>query len=312
VEFLRLYNATNDLKRVMRAFSNSEGQPILSWSVIDQEIKKLVELDRSKPVFLQKEVVPYWEPRKEEYQKFSTTVWDVPRRGSWGVHQPTYRGNWAPQIPRALLEHYSNPGDLVLDPFVGGGTTLIESWVLGRPAIGYDVSQFALDLATARLNELDKVANRESLFGLPNVRVEIRKGDARTLEGIEKETIDFICTHPPYGDALEYTHSEEADLSQISDPALFMDALENAGRRFFEVLKPRSYCALLIGDLRRERRLHTLGFETAARFRSIGFDIEDVVIKTQNQDRSTEFYYRASPVRLRLSHEYLLILQKPA
>ena len=309
-EFVRLYNETNDLKRVMRAFTNSEGQLILSWSVIDQEIKRRVELDKVKPLFLPKDGVPYWEPRAEEYQRFTTTVWDVPRRGSWGVHQPTYRGNWAPQIPRALLEHYSKPGDLVLDPFAGGGTTLIEAWVLGRNAIGFDVSEFALELTQARLKELDRLANRESLFGLPDVTIEIRRGDARILAGVEKDSVNFICTHPPYGDALEYTHCEPDDLSQISDPKEFIDALEVAGRRFFEVLRPGSFCAVLIGDLRRNKTLHTLGLDTLNRFKSIGFVVEDVVIKTQNQDRSTEFYYKTSPMRLRLSHEYLLIFLK--
>ena len=102
-----------------------------------------------------------------------------------------------------------------------------------------------------------------------------------------------------------------AYLKDNPHPKEFIDALEVAGRRFFEVLRPGSFCAVLIGDLRRNKTLHTLGLDTLNRFKSIGFVVEDVVIKTQNQDRSTEFYYKSSPMRLRLSHEYLLILQKP-
>lgn len=310
-EFFRIYNKTNDLKRVMRAFTNSEGQLILSWTVIDRELRRKIERDGAKPEFVEKSSALRWGPRSGEYTKFSTTVWDVPHRGAWGVHQPTYRGNWAPQIARALLEHYSQPGDRVLDPFVGGGTTLLEAWVLGRHAVGLDISKFALELTRARLAELEKKTTRESMFGLPDVRIEVRKDDARVLDGIEKESIDFICTHPPYGDVLRYTDDDPADLSQISEPDKFIYQLAAAGRRFLEVLKPNRYCALLIGDLRRLGKLYTLGFDTLNEFRAIGFTADEIIIKTQHQDRSTEFYFRDSPLRLRLGHEYLLIFRKP-
>jgi SAM-dependent methyltransferase len=310
-EFVRLYNETNDLKRVMRAFTNSDGQPILSWTVIDNEVKRRVAAADLKPRFLGKETVSAWQPSPIEYSRFTTTVWDVPRRGTWGVHQSTYRGNWAPQIPRALIETYSKPGDHVLDPFVGGGTTLLECWALGRHAVGYDVSEFALEMTRARLHELKVKAERESMHGLPPVRVEVRKGDARKLRGLRPESVDFICTHPPYGDALRYSHDEPADLSRITNPPEFLEQLTVAGKRFFHVLRPGSYCAILIGDLRREGTLYTLGVETLHRFKSLGFVLEEIIIKTQNQDRSTEFFFKGSPVRFRIAHEFLLVFRKP-
>jgi tRNA G10 N-methylase Trm11 len=229
-EFVRLYNETNDLKRVMRAFSNADGQPILSWTVIDRELKRRLEQTESSVKFLEKQNVPRWGPIESEYKRFETTVWDIPRRGSWGVHQATYRGNWAPQVPRALIEYYTKPGDKVLDPFVGGGTTLLECWDLGRHAFGYDVSELALELTRARLDEFSRRAGRESLFGLPDVQVHVARGDARSLVEIDNEDIDFVCTHPPYGNALKYSHNEENDLSLIDDPVVFMDELTKAGR----------------------------------------------------------------------------------
>src|SRR5690242_11391333 len=44
-EFVRLFNETNDLKRVMRAFANADGTPILSWTTIDSEIQRKVALN---------------------------------------------------------------------------------------------------------------------------------------------------------------------------------------------------------------------------------------------------------------------------
>jgi len=311
-EFVRLYSETNDLKRVMRSFTNSEGQPILSWTVIDDEIKRRISRTGIVPRFIVKESVNRWEPSAAEYTGFTTTLWDVPRRGAWGVHQSTYRGNWAPQIPRAIIETFSKVGDLVLDPFVGGGTTLIEACVLGRHATGYDVSEFALEMTRARLRELEVKGERDSLHGLPNVRIKVKKGDARRLAQLKAGSVDLICTHPPYADALKYTHNEPSDLSCIRDPRLFMTELTVAGQRFFKVLKPGGYCAMLIGDVRRDGTLYPLGFEALDRFRRVGFALEELIIKTQNQDRSTEFFFKNSSIRFRIRHEYLLVLRKPS
>jgi DNA modification methylase len=55
---------------------------------------------------------------------------------------------------RAAIEAYSEPGDIVLDPFMGGGTTLVEAMVLGRRAIGSDVNELSIFLAKAKVTSL--------------------------------------------------------------------------------------------------------------------------------------------------------------
>jgi DNA modification methylase len=69
-----------------------------------------------------------------------TTVWSFPERGSWATHKSDYRGNFAPQIARNVIEMYSRKGELILDPMVGAGTTLIEAKLLARDAIGIDIN----------------------------------------------------------------------------------------------------------------------------------------------------------------------------
>jgi tRNA G10 N-methylase Trm11 len=182
---------------------------------------------------------------------------------------------------------------------------------LGRNAIGLDISRNALAMTNARLKELKDRAPRESLFGLPNVKVSAKRGDARELTGIPARSVDLICTHPPYGNALGYTHDERRDLSLIKNPTEFMDQLELAGRRFWEVLKPEGYCAIVIGDMRSDGKLYTFGFELLTRFNRLGFATEDIVIKTQSKDRSTEFFFKSESLRLRLAHEYLFVFKKP-
>src|SRR5438094_3073062 len=79
-----------------------------------------------------------------EYVPETTTVWSFPDRGDWATHVGNYRGNWSPYIPRNLILRYTKPGELVLDPFVGGGTTAIEAKLLGRQCIALDINDHAL------------------------------------------------------------------------------------------------------------------------------------------------------------------------
>src|SRR5579859_1253442 len=65
-----------------------------------------------------------------------------------------YPARFSPVFARAAIESFSEPGDVVLDPFVGGSTTLVEAMVLARHAIGIDVSQLAVFLARAKTTVL--------------------------------------------------------------------------------------------------------------------------------------------------------------
>ena len=88
----------------------------------------------------------------EDFKLETTTLWSFPKRGKWATHRSGYRGNWAPQIARNIILRYSQPGDLVLDQMVGGGTTLVECKLTGRDAIGVDVNRDALMLTMDALN----------------------------------------------------------------------------------------------------------------------------------------------------------------
>jgi hypothetical protein len=55
-----------------------------------------------------------------------------------------YPARFSPKLVRSIIEQFTEPGDLVADPFMGGGTTLVESLVLGREALGFDISALAV------------------------------------------------------------------------------------------------------------------------------------------------------------------------
>jgi hypothetical protein len=69
-----------------------------------------------------------------------------------------YPARFSPGFARAVIEAFTEPGDVVLDPFVGGGTTLVEARALGRLGVGVDInalSTFLLRAKTTILSEQD-------------------------------------------------------------------------------------------------------------------------------------------------------------
>jgi hypothetical protein len=61
-----------------------------------------------------------------------------------------YPARFSPILVRAAVEAFTEPGDLVLDPFMGGGTTLVEALALGRQALGTDISSLATFVAEVK------------------------------------------------------------------------------------------------------------------------------------------------------------------
>lgn len=66
-----------------------------------------------------------------------------------------YPSKFIPQIPRWAIEEYSAEGDLVLDPFLGSGTTAIESLVYNRNAVGFDVNPVARLISKVKTTPID-------------------------------------------------------------------------------------------------------------------------------------------------------------
>ena len=152
----------------------------------------------------------------EAFELECTTVWAFPRRGKWATHTSDWRGNWSPEVARNLILRYSNEGDALLDSMIGGGTTAIEAKILDRNIIYSDVNKVALDRTKKALRF--KVDNKSWHRGF--------KWDSRNLSKIKDKTIDFVLTHPPYVDIINYSEGKLVeDLSNIHDIDAFCDEM---------------------------------------------------------------------------------------
>mgnify|MGYP004498061531 FL=1 len=226
-----------------------------------------------------------------------TSVWSFKERGEWATHKGDYPGNCSPYVVKNLLIKYSNKNDIVLDQFVGSGTTMIESLLLNRKTIGIDINDKALNITKSRIKDIGG-------------KYKLIKGDATKLK-LKNKSIDFICTHPPYMDIIKYSNGIRGDISLLSGEE-FYNSIKLVAKESFRVLKEKCYCAILIGDVRKNGLIVPVGFNVMELFLNEGFLLKEIIIKEQHNCKSTDKWLEIAKKRnfLLIQHEYIFVFQK--
>ena len=100
--------------------------------------------------------------------------WTAKQRDGHSIHEISYRAFYKPQLPAYFIQRYAEPGQLIYDPFMGRGTTLIEAKLLGHNVIGNDVNPLSTILTAPRLCEqnLEQIAHRIESIELPKMKIE--------------------------------------------------------------------------------------------------------------------------------------------
>ncbi len=295
-------------------------------------------VSRNRSVTIEDQVIPLepievrrLEPLPDELTDVSTTVWSFPERGSWATHRGDYRGNWAPQIPRALILKYTEPGDTVLDPMVGSGTTCIEAVLLGRNCIAVDINYNAVILTHHRLYYLVKALREGRASGILNYILNyvgngavsnavnawyrVYHGDARNLDKIPDNSIDLVATHPPYFNIIRYgERGVEGDLSRAGSLEEYLAMMRQVAKEIYRVLKPGGVLGILVGDTRVKKHYVPISHYVLLILLDVGFVLKEEVIKVQHKMKTTREVWARLKDRdfLLIYHEKLFILEKPS
>jgi len=93
---------------------------------------------------------------------FVNEFWTARQRMAHSLHEISYRACFKPQLPRFFIERLTRPGDMVYDPFMGRGTTVLESALMGRNAAGCDINPLSVAAVRPRLSppSLQQVTER--------------------------------------------------------------------------------------------------------------------------------------------------------
>ncbi|MDI5973710.1 DNA methyltransferase [Streptomyces sp. SL13] len=136
-------------------------------------------------------------PSPESVWNTAPTSAPAQRRGRYVAGSAAHPAKMLPGIAAHAIRAYTRPGDLVLDPMCGIGTTLVEAIRLGRNALGVEYEAQWSNLA--RLNVAAAEHDGRATGG-------VHRGDARELTGFIpvalRGTVDLVVTSPPYGSSV--------------------------------------------------------------------------------------------------------------
>jgi hypothetical protein len=95
-------------------------------------------------------------------ETFVNEFWTSKQRDAHSLHEVSYRACFKPQLPRFFIDRFTKPGDVVYDPFMGRGTTVIEAALAGRTPAGCDINPLSAILAQPRLSPPPAVEHVEA------------------------------------------------------------------------------------------------------------------------------------------------------
>lgn len=256
--------------------------------------------------------------RWRDYDEVLTdSLWLFPNRARGDGHQLDYHGNFIPQIATQLFTRYTRAGEIVLDLFLGSGTSAIEAANQGRRCLGVELKQELVDYVRAKVPA-----------GLLDRQVRILQGDSRTASTVERvraalremgdSQAHFLLLHPPYADIIHFSDDPD-DLSNAPDTETFLDQFTTVAQHGYELLAPGRFAALVIGDKYAGGELVPLGFWCMERMNRVGFRAKAIIVKNiegneRGKGRTSNLWrYRALAGGYYIfKHEYVIVFFKPA
>lgn len=244
------------------------------------------------------------------------SLWLIDKRGSDGKHSNVYHGNFVPQIPHQLIKRYTQKNDVVLDLFMGSGTTLFECETLERNFIGFDINKEILKFVRDKMDDDSKIKYYLNECDVTNQEL-FDCTIQRNLEDLAVENVDFVIAHPPYLDIVKFTNLQE-DLSNISNLNVFVEKFVFAMSNALKYLRREKYFAIVVGDLYKKSEVVPLGFYLmyAIKKHFEKIKLKGIIVKNIEGNRGklgtqNIWKYRALKSDYYLfKHEYIFVFKK--
>ncbi len=253
-----------------------------------------------------------------EYEDIITdSLWLIPERDRSGAHLADYHGNFVPQIPHQAMRRFTKAGDVVLDPFLGSGTTLIECRRLGRHGVGVELRPALAKLARERIAK-EKNPHK--------IKTKIITGDssdldaaprqiAKAMKSLDKKHAQLAVLHPPYHSIIRFSDSPD-DLSNSANVESFLQKFGRVVDVVTPFLESNRFLALVIGDMYERGEWIPLGFYCMQEVMRRGYKLKSVVVKDMQGNRAKRnlekiWRYRALAGGFYIfKHEYIMFFCK--
>lgn len=243
----------------------------------------------------------------KRWTRYSISVWsDVVK--STDEQRLGHPAMFPEELPGRLIEVYTHSGDLVIDPFVGTGSTCVAAVSRGRRAFGMDISETFLDIARTRLAGADA-----QLVCAPATQL---------LSYVQPKSAALCVTSPPYWDILNRRRTADYqeirhygnlgdDLGKIREYDRFLEELSMVFAAVNEALVPGGFCCVVVMDIRKKSSFYPFHMDLSRCMSRVGFQLDDIIIWDRRQE-----YNHLRPLgypyvfRVNKVHEFILIFQK--
>ncbi len=237
------------------------------------------------------------------------------------VHPATYPIS----LPKRLIELFSHKGELVVDPFVGSGSTLLAARDVGRNAVGFDLSVDYAALCHQRLRE------SEDLFTATD-QIAIRDDAQNIQHYLDLDSISLIVTSPPYANLLnrkrtnksrrdrendqfgkiEQYSQDERDLG-IMPLEQYSKSMGDIFELLLPLLRPKGHCVINVPDMWWNNKRITIHVAIIEELRQRGYELRNIIIWDRRNvvNRIGIFGWPSNYITMGVTFEYLLDFWRP-
>lgn len=228
-------------------------------------------------------------------------------------------------LAKKVVELFTHEGELVLDPFVGSGTTLVAAQDLNRNAVGFDLQESYINLCSKRLsqknlfNKTKQLAIQDDALNIPLY--------------LNPNTVSLIWTSPPYANLLNRKRKNKSRRDRKNDQYLKVEqysqnprdlgtmSLDNYTKAMGDIyeallplLKPKGHCVINVPDMWWENQRITIHVSLIQELRSRGYELRNTIIwdRTNIVNRIGIFGWPSNYITMGTTFEYLLDFWKPA
>ena len=229
-------------------------------------------------------------------------------------------------LARRCIELFSHEGELVVDPFLGSGTTLLAARDANRNAVGFDINPSYIALTQERLSQETLFSRTQQLPILD---------DARHISRcLDKESIACIVTSPPYANLLnrerhnksrrgiERKNEQYKKVEQYSQRpedlgTLDLGAYSKAIAEIFEgilpLMKKKGHCVINVPDMWWENERITIHISVIEAMRSVGYELRNTIIwnRLNIVNNIGIFGWPSNYITMGTTFEYLLDFWRP-
>lgn len=238
------------------------------------------------------------------------------------IHPATYPISLA----KKCIELFTHRGELVADPFVGSGTTLVAARDLNRNAVGFDLTSKYIEVCEKRLSQ-------QVIFGQTQ-QIAICD-DAREIEKyLELESVSLFLTSPPYANLLnrkrknksrrsdQRKNNQYLKVEQYSQDPRDLGTLElekysqqisEIYKKLFPLLRPKGHCIINVPDMWWENKRITIHVSIINALREAAYELRNIIIwdRTNIVNKIGIFGWPNNYITMGTTFEYLLDFWRP-